>query len=897
MTLKCVQLTCNNLSNPIGIANVNPVVSWKLVGDEQAVRQVAYKIEVVQHEPQFLPQHIVLEQEVQTDRCYAVELKLPRLQEREIYYWRVQVCVDTENEQNHWLPWSEIASFEIGLCNEESWVGKWIEADEAFYKLADQHCKKHWKNNPYGTIAQAQSFQDQGLRRVPYLRKNFAVHDAVRKARLYITARGFYEIQLNGIKVGEYALAPDFTAYDKCIYYQTFDIQSLITMGENFFEIMLGDGWFVGHAQGIPGVNHAYGERPALIMQAELELETGEKVIIASDHTYSSFIGPLQYADLFMGEYLELHTEDSTTFGTVERNYSKAVLMPLKGGGIVETEELEATRIFIDSMGRTIVDFGQVIAGKERILLTGNENTVITIEHSEELDQAGEFYNVMPSFPFHDQKNVLSFSKQETIIYEPNFSFQGFRYLRISGLGYELQKQDCKAIVLGSGMPIVGQFTCDNSELNQLMSNILWSQRGNMLSIPTDCPQRERAGFTGDIQVFGRAAALNLDVSVFLLRWLEQCRLEQLERGQIPIVVPYTTAYKMMEPNPGWTSAGWGDVIVFLPWDLYQAYGDLRFLTENYEAMLKWMDYVDQCARETMPEQYYMDFENRFHHKYLWNTGHHWGDWQVPGSDAYEGVAVTKEITASLFYYRASKTMELITKELSDWEKHSYFKELSDNIYCAFHREYIKDGKLAAAEWQGAYVMAITFEMVKDELKEQFAARLNELVVKSDYHLQTGFLSTPYLLETLWSTGYQETAYRVLYQETAPSWLYQVKRGATTVWEEWDGITTEGELKGSSFNHYAFGAVCKFIYERIGGIRPLEKGFKKILIKPEATADLQYAETSFQSNYGEVYVKWEKHDTTISYLINIPHNTTATLSHPGSEIELMSGAHSFELPI
>lgn len=891
--LQVVDLRCDNLYNPLGIACTSPYVSWKLKGESRNVKQRAYEIQVAIHQPDF-EKGLVAEQRNGSEASYAIALDIDELYERTIYYWRVRVCVDTAEKHGLWLPWSEIASFETGLKDERSWVGKWIEADEEFYKIADEDCKAYWKPAPYGD-SESLNRRDQGLRRPPYLYKTFALKAGIQKARIYITARGLYELRVNGRKVGPCVLAPDFTAYDKCIYYQTFDIAEELQEGDNRFEILLGDGWYAGHAQGIPGNNHLYGVRPSLLMQAEIRYESGTTETIASDDSFAAAAGPLQYADLFMGEYYDLQYDRNRTFGTVEREYSKSVLMPQKGEMIAATEVLQAKRVFRDAEGSLIVDFGQVIAGRERLVLTGGAGSTVTIEHSEEIDREGVFYDVMPTFPFHDQINRIRFAEERTIVYEPQLSFQGFRYLRISGLNDDIRPADCQAVVIATGMPVVGKFECSNPDLNQFMSNVLWSQKGNMLSIPTDCPQRERAGFTGDAQVFGKAAALNMDVSGFFARWLEQCRLEQLDRGQIPIVVPYTTAYSEIEPNPGWTSAGWGDAIVFLPWEMYQAYGDIRFLSENYQAMLRWMDYVETCAKETMPEPYYMDFKNRHRHRYLWNTGHHWGDWQVPGVEAFKGVELTKEITASLFYYRQARAMMRISEELGETEKYGYYRDLSAHIHRSFHEEYVTDGKLSGFEWQGAYVMAIAFGMVEGDLKDRFAARLNEWVVLQDYHLQTGFLSTPFLLDALWDCGYKDTALKLLYQDTPPSWLYQVKQGATTLWEEWEGKDRDGVLKGSSFNHYAFGCVCDFIYEKIGGVRKLEKGFKRIRIQPEATEGLEFAETTIETIYGELGVKWNKVDGGYRYRIKIPPNTTAVVVGESSQLELGSGVHEFEL--
>ncbi len=881
------------MQDPIGVSGTGGRFTWNIRGKGRDVIQQAYRLQIAREEDFREP--VYDKTWTGADTWCEVELELA---EKQVYFWRVCSCVTEGDKDPVWLPWSDPGKFETGLFGEDSWQGEWIEADEDFYRDAREVARDFWESPDI----------DQGMRRCVYLRRTWELAEAPVRARSYVTAHGFYELRINGRKAGKYALAPDFTAYDKCLYCQTYDITGLLHPGENQVEVVLADGWYAGHAQGIPGRNHLYGERPALLMQAEAQSADGRTSILASDDTFRACTGPLLYADLFMGEYLD-QTQDSVEYGTVVCPYPKDILVPQEYEGIQEKKNLlavgllPAAKVWQQADGSWIVDYGQVLAGRERIRFCGEAGSLVKIEHSEVLDPAtGDIMRTIQRFPNHSQTDTVRIVEEDWI-YEPSFSFQGFRYLKISGLVGELVPSRCACAVLETAMTDTCAFHCSHEELDRLVRNAYWSQCGNMISIPTDCPQRERGGFTGDAQIFCRTAAWNQDVLGFFRRWLGQCRLEQLKRGQIPIVVPYTDAYRDSEPNPGWTSAGWGDAIIFVPLDLYHAYGCREVLQENYSAMERWMDYVTACAQDSMPEQYYMDFGKRRAMQYLWNTGYHWGDWLMPGYTDEEGVACSKEITASLFYYRQAVCMEEISHVLEEsgflegQEHSSYYRELAGHIRDAFHQVYLtKDGKLTR-ELQGLYVMAIAFGMVQGTEREIFAGRLEELVKEAGYHLGTGFLSTPFLLDVLWECGLRDTAYRVLYQDTYPSWLYEVKKGATTIWEHWDEIREDGSVCGGSFNHYAFGCIADFIYRRIGGITSLVPGFREVLIQPEAVRGITYAELSYQTQFGWFHVRWDREEAGIRCQVTIPPGMCAWTEEEGNRKRYGSGVHVFLLPL
>lgn len=880
------ELKCNGIKNPLGTSVKQETLSWKILGEGKNVRQLRCELQV-DIDSRFAAPIIEITAETALPQWELNEC----LMEKTRYFWRVNVCISTEEKEELWIGWSEPAEFETALAGGESMEAKWIEADEAFYREAEKLAEEIWKTK---TIPEHREKEKHGLLRIPYMKTNWNLAEKPVKARIYITAHGLYRLYVNGKKVGSYALAPDFTPYNKSIYYQTMDLTEFLMEGENILEIPLGDGWYAGHAQGIPARNHSYGERPALIFRAEAVYRDGTTEILVSDQNVEVYTGPLLYADMFMGESLDM-TETAVRYGTVERDYNLNVLTPQEYGGIQEKQVLDAVEIHQLEDGPWIVDFGQVMAGHERILLKGEKESFVKIEFSEMLTPEGDLMIINPLNPFHEQTNYVRIEKDE-FLYEPWFSFQGFRYVKVSGIRNRLTKEQCKAVVLETAMEDTTYFRCSDERINQLIHNAYWSQCGNMISIPTDCPQRERGGFTGDAQIFCKTAAWNQDVQGFFRRWLKSCRQEQLKRGQIPIVVPYTSSYRLSEPNPGWTSAGWSDAIIFVPQDMYWAYGNKAILEENYEAMERWMEFVINAAEDDMPERLYFDFPKRKYMKYLWNTGHHWGDWLMPGIPANEGVLLSKERTASLFFYRQAVAMEEISRILGKKDREIYYRELKDNIYRCFHTIYVQEDGLLEQDLQGLYVMAIAFGMMQGKEKEKCLAKLNELVIRADYHLATGFLSTPFLLDVLWEGGYQDTVARLLYQDTCPSWLYEVKRGATTIWEEWEAIQEDGSIHATSFNHYAFGCVADFIYRRFAGIEEMEAGFSRIRLYPQFTEGLTYVKFRYQSLFGELDVKWKKAEEGMEYQIEVPHGMTvelgeqAVLCYPdGFSVEVKMG--------
>lgn len=765
----------------------------------------------------------------------------------------------------------------------KKWQATWIEPQqeptrkEPPFSLADMFSGKKVVQDP----------PEERLLPPHYLKKIFTVENkSIKQASLTMTAHGIYQAKINGQAVSEALFAPDYTSYTQYLQYQTYDVTHLLKE-KNVWSVTLADGWYAGRVS-VSGGSAQFGDRLGILGEIEIYYTDDTYETIVTDEDFFSSHGKYVYSDLFIGEKQDLRLEkenwetdfDLTGFTKVSKaDYGFDHLTPQRGPQVKRQEKLAAKSVWWEK-DAVIVDFGQVIAGRVQLQIPLADGQEITIEHSEVLDREGHFFNNIVGRN-KDQKDVFIGNGREACL-EPDFTFHGFRYIKIDGLDVLPDKQSVWAYAIYSDMKATGSFTTSNQKINQLIENIQWSQKGNMLSIPTDCPQRERVGWTGDIQVFGPTATFFMDVYDFLGRWLDNVRLEQQVDGQIVDYTPAPRDYFEGESLTGsLSSAGWGDAIVLLPWTLYQRYGKLEILAENYQAMKRWLSFSRKSAAADKKDD----------KQYLWDTKFHFGDWMFPsfmiGEDAkgpMETAFVTKDLFGTAFLAHSSQLFaqisQLLDEEEEDWN------DFSHKVKAAFQKYYWHDDHLTA-DFQGSYVIALAFGLLDETAAKAAAARLSELIIANNYCLDTGFLSIPYLLDVLCDYGYQELALKLLLQEECPSWLYEVKHGATTIWESWASIQPDGTVCDFSFNHYAFGCVGDWLVRRLAGLQVTEPGFTSFTISPLE----QNVIPSYHLNYTTAYGDIEIERSNDQFHLCVPQNTTAVFQYGETSKVLTSGEH------
>jgi alpha-L-rhamnosidase len=557
-------------------------------------------------------------------------------------------------------------------------------------------------------------------------------------------------------------------------------------------------------------------------------------------------------------------------------------LTPYIGPPARRQDELKPIKIWTSPAGKTLADFGQNLVGWLRLNVRGPAGTMITIRHAEVLEHDELGTRPLRTAEATD-RFILSGGDD---VFEPTFTFHGFRYIEVVGWPGQLTPDAIAAVVVSSELQRIGEFECSDELLNQLHHNVVWGTRGNFLDVPTDCPQRdERLGWTGDIAVFTPTAAYLFDVEDFLRDWLVDLAAEQRAAdGMVPFVVPDVMKYierPAHRPDPE-STAIWSDAAVWVPWALWQAYGDVQVLSDQFESMVAHVHRVESLLSPTG----------------LWDTGFQFGDWLDPSAPPDEPAAAKadKGVVATACLYRDARILTDIAELLGRSEEAAEFTALADRTRAAFNDHYVNGDGTIHSDAQTAYTLAIVFGLLDEQTEELAGKRLAELVAESGYRIQTGFAGTPYILDALGTTGHFDEAYRLLLQREVPSWLYSVTMGATTIWERWDSMLPDGTINPgqmTSFNHYALGAVADWMHRKIGGIAPLEAGYSKVLIAPHPGGGIRWARSSLETRHGKISVSWSRTDGgPIDLDIAIPDRATAVVELPGAEAqELGSGQH------
>ncbi|MFK0522042.1 family 78 glycoside hydrolase catalytic domain [Paenibacillus illinoisensis] len=781
-------------------------------------------------------------QKTESDSNVHVVYQGPVLQSRTRYYLRVRVW----DQQNVKSAWSETAYWETALLTPEEWQAKWITAPPGKLQAADEPCD--------------------------YIRTEFQIPENAVAARVYATSLGMYRLYVNGVPADDTLFAPGWTSYNKRLQYQTYDVTSLLTAGDNAIGCILGNGWYKGYLAWEGQKDH-FGQTCAMLIQIHVTLSDGTEHIIVSDKDWRISSGPLLMSELYHGETYDARRELDgwSSPGFVDQKWEQAAVT--NSQCVLVAQENEPTRIIetikpvaviTTPRGEVVLDMGQNMVGWIRFTVQAEPETVITLEHAEVLDREGNFYT----------GNLRSAKQTITYIcrgggeesFEPYLSFQGFRYVKVTGIPQHELLAHFTGCVIHTDLEETGRFSCSDELLNQLQHNIVWGQKGNFLDVPTDCPQRdERLGWTGDAQVFIRTAAFNMNVVPFFEKWLKDLAADQEADGRVPHVIPDV-------PAAGYGSSAWGDAAVICPWTLYQCYGDIRVLDAQYPSMKAWVEYI----------------RGQGENEYLWNTGFHFGDWL--GLDAKENSyvgATPKELIATAFYAYSTELLAKAGAVIGKVEEAKEYEALHEKIVQAFRAEFVTPTGRVASPTQTAYALALMFDLLEEKDRQRTAKMLADHIEENGIHLTTGFVGTPYLCLVLSHFGYTDLAYQLVLQKEYPSWLYSVIQGATTIWEHWDGIKQDGSFWSddmNSYNHYAYGAIGDWLYRVAGGIELLEPGYKKIRIQPQIGDHLTWVDSSFDSVYGKIRSAWRRdEDGTLTMHVEVPSNTTAELILPTTQ--------------
>ena len=927
-------LRCEYLSNPLSIDAATPRLSWVPQSAERGWKQSAYRVQVASSQADLTAGKADLwdSGKVKSSQTLNVRYAGAPLQSGARCYWRVQVW---DGADRAW-PISAPAFWQMGLLRASDWRAQWIRAQTPRDSKVD----------------------GLDLPPAPFLRKTFALNKPVARATMWVTARGVYEMRLNGQKVGDQMMAPGWTDYNARIQYQAYDVTSQLKTGANAIGAILGDGWFSGYV-GFNGMHHHYGRDVALKMQMQVNYADGTTQTIVSDASWQGATGPLVYSDMLQGEFYDARLEQTgwdmanfpaknwknveiaaeipsgpivdvtdklralvkngalsiqvnneiagdpafnsvktlrveytlngvaktanvaenatldlpgagqsgnveiqkATYGVNREPGAPAILVASHAPAVRVTQELKPVEITQPTPGTWIFDMGQNMVGVARLKVRGAAGQKIQLRFAEMLNPNGSAYTANLRAARVTDSYVCKGAGIET--FEPRFTFHGFRYVEVTGFPGTPTLDAITGLFIGSDIPQTGTFSTSSPLVNQLQSNIDWGQRGNFLSIPTDCPQRdERLGWLGDAQVFAKTATYNRDVAAFFEKWLQDVRDAQAPDGGYPDVAP-------RKVDTGNGAPAWGDAGIIVPWTIYQAYGDKQIIEQSWDSMEKWMNYISSANPDGL-------WKNR--------RANDFGDWLSIGANT------DKELLATAYYAYDANLMARMARATNRAGDAAKYDALFEKIKTAFNAAYVApDGKLKG-DTQTAYLLALRFELLPANMRPLAARQLAVNIKAKNDHLSTGFVGVSYLCPTLSDFGYNDLAYKLLLNETFPSWGYSIKRGATTIWERWDGWTEEKGFQDvgmNSFNHYSLGSVGEWLFGTVGGIQtdPNAPGFERILIAPQPGAGLSFANAAYDSVRGRIVSNWKTSANATTYDITIPANTTAQIAVPASDAD------------
>ena len=862
-------LRADHLHDPMGVGAAPVRLSWRLPAGSQ--RQHAYRIVAGDWDSG----------RVESDASLFVPADItPR--SGLMVEWRVKTWTDIGESS-----WSGPARWEYGLLTDADWNADWIAPVEA----ADTPARQRPAYQLAGAIT---------------------IDGDVATARLYATAHGIYETFIRGERVGDLELTPGWTAYRARLQVQTYDVSQLLQPGINVVGALLSDGWWRGQN----GVNRRiddYGPTTAFLAQLVVTLTSGQTLTWGTDGSWRSTASHIIAADLIAGEVHDLRRrrawEEWPSWSPVRvENHGTERLVASPAPPVRRITQLRPASVREIRRGCHVVDVGQNVNGWVRLHRLGSSGRDVTLTYGESLDQDGDVTQEAVAFSsLGGPRPDVTFQVDRVIsagiegdVFEPRHSTKGFQFVRVEGEDLALAADDVAAVVVHSDLDRRGGFACSDERVNGLHRIAEWSFRGNACDIPTDCPTRERAGWTGDWQIYAETAAFLYDVGGFTVKWLRDLAAEQRSDGRVTNLVP--------EPHPGderspeiWTklegSAGWGDAAVHVPWVTYLASGDLRLLAEQWNSARAWVDYAAGAAATGRHDSRAAGSATPApHERFVWDTGWHFGEWLEVGE---RGIGALERAwtadhgaVATAYLYRSARELADMARALGRDSEATAYADLARNVGDAWRTEFFGVDGSTTPDTQATYARALAFGLVPDELRAAAAARLVQLIRAAGTHLSTGFLATPFLLPVLADTGHLDVAYELLLQDTEPSWLTMLDRGATTVWEEWDGVDTEG-VAHASLNHFSKGAVIGFLHRYVAGLQLLEPGYRMFRVQPRPGGGLSWARAHHECPYGRIEVHWEHTRRGVTLDVAVPPGTEAELILPDGTRRLVSaGEHS-----
>ncbi|MBU0483605.1 MAG: glycoside hydrolase family 78 protein [Proteobacteria bacterium] len=848
-------LRCEYLTDPQGIDDRIPRLSWIMESAERGMRQIAFQILVASSQDKLTRNQGDLwdSGKVMSSSSIQIEYHGHPLSSRQECFWKVRSWDQSDTVS----AWSAPAVWTMGLIEKNDWQARWIS---------------------YDTSAENED-KNLHLPPPPIFRKEFLSKSSLKKATLYASALGLFEVSVNGKPVGKDSFTPGWSNYNKRVFYLTYDLTNLVLTGQNVLTAVLANGWYAGYVGFIPPhlipmENRGfYGDVPALLMQLELTYEDGRQQIITTDASWKTATGPIRSTDIQMGEKYDARFERAgwTRAGFDDSAWplaqvvapNKDLILQAYPANPVRTQQTLTPLAITEPRPKVYVfNFGQNFAGRVRLQVKGARGQVVQLRFAEMLHKNGSIMTENLRNARATDTYILK-GDGETEQWEPTFTYHGFQYVELTGYEGKPDLTTVTASVMHSSAAIVSQFNTSEPLLNKLYQNILWTQRSNFFDIPTDCPQRdERLGWTGDAQIFIKSALYNMELGAFFKKWLVNLFDDQRPSGAFPDFAPLP--FLQFEPSPGWMDAG-----IICPYNLYRAYGDTRIIRRNYGAMKKFIDYLTTNSSGLIRKP----------------QGNNWGDWQSIDSQT------PRDVIATAYFAYDARLMSEMAQAIGEDEDMRQYQELSANIKRAFAQAFIDPQGRIKGNSQTAYAMALDMELLDDQQKIKATQILVELIKMQDFHLSTGFLGIKHLLPALSANGASETAFKLLRQQGYPSWLYPITNGATTVWERWNSYTYAKGFANpgmNSFNHYAFGSVQEWLFSYLAGIEAAAPGYQKILIRPQV-GDLSIKQVSaaYDSIYGRIESAWQiDPNNMFSLQVRVPANTSALVRLPAADASI-----------